>query len=215
MGLAVDMGAYESPIGLAGSIGITPNPVMAGRAITFNLQITNTGVISLHTIITDVLSPHVTPTAPVTWNAAITPGNVWSQVITATVAQGYEGSITNTLQVTSLEGPSGFFTATAQALIPVSGLSVVNNGPTVLGQPTILTATITGGSAVTYTWSLGDMATGFGAVIAHTYPSTGPYTAIVTATNSINVMTATTTVLITSVPLMPRAYLPIIMRSVP
>ena len=39
----------------------------------------------------------------------------------------------------------------AQALVPVSGLFAVNNGPTMLGQPTILTATIAGGSAVTYT----------------------------------------------------------------
>jgi uncharacterized YccA/Bax inhibitor family protein len=215
MGAAVDVGAYESSFGVAGSIGIAPNPVTAGRPITFNLQITNTGVITLHTIITDVLSPHVTSVSPLTWPATITPGNVWSQVVTAAVAQGYGGPITNTLQVASLEGPSGFFTATVQALIPVSGLSAVNNGPTVLGQPTILTATITGGSAITYTWSLGDMTTDFGAVITHTYPSTGIYLAIVTATKSVSIMTATTTVVITSVPLKPRAYLPIIMRGGP
>jgi len=211
MGVSVDMGAYESPIGLAGSIGMTPNPVMAGQAITSNLQITNTGVITLHTIITDVLSPHVTPTNPLTWTATITPGSVWSRAITATVVPDYAGPITNNLLVTSLEGPSGFFTATAQALIPVSGLFAVNNGPTVLGQPTILTATITGGSAVTYTWSLGDLTTDFGPHITHTYPFTGIYTTVVTATNSVGAMTATTTVWVIALPLEPRVYLPLIM----
>ena len=215
MGTAVDMGAYESPIGFAGSIGITPNPVAAGQVVTFNLQITNTGVITLHTIITDVLSPHVTPADLLMWTATITPDSIWSQAITATVAQGYEGPITNTLLATSLEGSSGFFTATAQALIPISDLSAVNNSPTLVGQSTMLTATITGGSAVTYTWSLGDTTTDFGAVITHTYPSVGTYTAIVTATNSVSVMTATTSVLITSVPLTPRIYLPIVMQSGP
>lgn len=215
MGDSVDMGAYELPLELTGSIGMTPNPVMAGQVITFNLQITNTDVITLHTIITDVRSPHVTPTNPLTWTAIITPRSVWSRAITATVVPDYAGPITNTLQVTSLEGPSGLFAATTQALIPVSGLFAVNNGPTVLGQPTILTATITGGSAVTYTWSLGDMTTDFGASITHTYPLTGTYIAVVTASNSVSAMTGSTTVLVTAWPLSPRAYLPLIMRSEP
>ena len=59
------------------------------------------------------------------------------------------------------------------------------------------------------------MTTGFGAVIAHTYPFTGIHTAIVTATNSVSIMTATTTVLITSMPLTPRAYLPIVIGGKP
>jgi PKD repeat protein len=57
-----------------------------------------------------------------------------------------------------------------------------------------LTATITGGSNVTYTWGFGDGAYGRGEVVLHTYPDVGDYTAIVTASNSINEVTATTTI---------------------
>ena len=201
IGAAVDMGAYESPIGLAGSIGITPHLVAAGHAITLNLQITNTGVITLHATITDVLSPHVTSTDPTLWNVSIAPGNSWSQTITATVLPDYEGPITDTLIVTSLEGSSGIFTATVQALLPVSGLQAENSAPTFLGGSTTLTATVLSGNPVTYLWNLGDGTFAAGASVSHVYTAIGHYTAIVTATNSVSVMTATTSITITDAPI--------------
>jgi PKD repeat protein len=57
-----------------------------------------------------------------------------------------------------------------------------------------LTATISGGSNVTYQWDFGDGQTGSGPTVAHTYSATGTYTAIVTASNSLNLLTATTQV---------------------
>ncbi len=92
----------------------------------------------------------------------------------------------------------------------IEGLTANNDSPTVLGQPTTLTATITAGSNVTYTWAFGDGDTGSGAVVAHTYPATGTYTAVVTASNSVSVVTATTTVTIIEVP---KLYLPIILKN--
>jgi PKD repeat protein len=77
---------------------------------------------------------------------------------------------------------------------PVAGLAASNDSPTLLGSVTTLTATITGGSNVTYTWGFGDGAYGRGEVVLHTYPDVGDYTAIVTASNSINEVTATTTI---------------------
>ncbi|MBN1484377.1 MAG: CehA/McbA family metallohydrolase, partial [Chloroflexia bacterium] len=45
---------------------------------------------------------------------------------------------------------------------PVTGLQAANDGPTSLGQPTTLTATISNGSSVSYTWDLGDGTQGSG-----------------------------------------------------
>jgi hypothetical protein len=79
---------------------------------------------------------------------------------------------------------------------PIAGLMAYNDSPTALGHATTLTATITTGSNVTYTWALGDGTGGSGAVLTHTYPAVGAYMAIVTATNSVSELTATTTVMI-------------------
>jgi uncharacterized repeat protein (TIGR01451 family) len=83
--------------------------------------------------------------------------------------------------------------------IPVAGLAASNDGPTPLGQTTILSATITSGTNVSYTWALGDGEFQAGPVVAHTYPALGVYTAVVTASNPINALTTTTAVTITEV----------------
>ena len=92
----------------------------------------------------------------------------------------------------------------------MAGLVATNDGPTLLGSTTRLTATITAGSNVTYTWSLGDGDSDVGQTVAHTYPAIGIYTATVTATNSINILTTTTNVSITD---LIRLYLPIILKN--
>jgi YD repeat-containing protein len=79
----------------------------------------------------------------------------------------------------------------------IAGLAVPNDSPTVLGDGTTLTATVTSGTHVSYTWAFGDGDTSSGAVVTHTYPSATTYTPIVTASNSVSVLTATTQVTIT------------------
>lgn len=81
--------------------------------------------------------------------------------------------------------------------VPVGGLTVSNNGPTVLGQSTLLSANATGSNLV-YEWQLGDGATASGKNVTHTYAGTGAFTAIVTATNSAGSATASTIVLVTN-----------------
>ena len=78
----------------------------------------------------------------------------------------------------------------------IVGLQAHNNSPTPIGQTTVLTATVTTGTRVVYTWDFGDGNSGSGAAAAHTYLSIGTYTATVTATNSVSTVTATTTVLV-------------------
>jgi PKD repeat protein len=81
---------------------------------------------------------------------------------------------------------------------PISGLSASNDSPTVLGQMTSLTATITSGSGVSYAWTFGDGTSGSGRVATHFYPHAGVFTATVTATNGLGQASATTTVRITA-----------------
>jgi PKD repeat protein len=83
---------------------------------------------------------------------------------------------------------------------PIAGLTASNDGPTTLGSPTNLTATISAGTNVTYAWDFGDGATGSGAAIAHTYAASRVYHAVVTATNGSGSATATTDVTVADVP---------------
>jgi PKD repeat protein len=84
---------------------------------------------------------------------------------------------------------------------PIAGLSAANNGPTALGSPTELTATISAGTNVTYAWDFGDGATGSEAQTTHTYAAAGVYHAVVTATNGSGSATASTDVTVTDTPI--------------
>ena len=92
---------------------------------------------------------------------------------------------------------------------PISGLYATTDSPTRLRQITTLSATIGSGTDILFDWNLGDdeMAWGLGGyevgptwVVTHEYPATGVYVTVVTATNSLNVLTATVVVTITALP---------------
>ncbi|HEU5104144.1 MAG TPA: PKD domain-containing protein [Roseiflexaceae bacterium] len=82
------------------------------------------------------------------------------------------------------------------AEVPIAGLSATNDSPTMLGYSTSLHAQVASGSRVSYSWSFGDGTTGSGATPTHTYGGLGVYTAVVTASNSLSSLRATTTVTI-------------------
>ncbi len=93
------------------------------------------------------------------------------------------------------------FTILGSTQEPISGLTVVNDSPTVLGETTILTATVISGTNITYDWDLGDGFSASGSVVSHIYPDLGIYSATVTATNSISQADASTQVEIYEQPL--------------
>jgi PKD repeat protein len=97
----------------------------------------------------------------------------------------------------------------------ISGLTVGNDGPTPLGQTTTFTATVEGGSVITFTWDFGDGTAGSDSYITHTYAAVGNYSAVVTASNLNGLLTATTTVAITGTDIIAdnRVYLPLIMKQ--
>ena len=82
--------------------------VQAGSQLTYTLRVTNTGNVDLHAIITDTVPTHVTPSGILTWTSTITaPGGIWARQFAVTVDTGYTGRLTNTVQVTTEEGPFG------------------------------------------------------------------------------------------------------------
>jgi PKD repeat protein len=86
---------------------------------------------------------------------------------------------------------------------PITGLTATSDGPTVLGQVTTLTAAMSSGTGVSFDWSPGDgesatsigtYETGAKSAVTHIYPDVGVYTVVVTASNEVNSVSATTVV---------------------
>ncbi|MBA3469319.1 MAG: PKD domain-containing protein [Herpetosiphonaceae bacterium] len=121
------------------------------------------------------------------------------------------GSYTATVTATNTLG-SATASTTVLVAAPIAGLAASNDGPTALGSATALSASITGGSGVTYTWDFGDSTSGSGANPTHTYAVPGSYTATVTATNTLGSTTASTTVIVNPAEVELTIYLPIIVR---
>jgi hypothetical protein len=108
-------------------------------------------------------------------------------VITAQLPSSLGGGVSNAVTVSAKD----------QA---IAGLTAANSGPTALGGTTALTATISTGTNVSYTWGFGDGGAASGLstsnTISHAYPASvgAVYTAVVTATNSIGANVVATTV---------------------
>ena len=136
-----------------------------------------------------------------TWNSQLhaQSGFTFDQVFTQT----------GTYQYFCLQHGGGGMRGTINVVdfLPITGLSAANSSPTLLGSATGFTATISAGNSVTYTWSFGDGQGGVGALTSHLYSASGFYTAVVTATNPISTVVATTPVSITR-----NLYLPLILR---
>jgi hypothetical protein len=107
------------------------------------------------------------------------------------------------------EGATAAYTHTATVEESIVGLYAVNDSPTLFGNTTTLTAAVAAGSNVSYEWAFGDGTSGAGSVVEHVYPHGGTYMAVVTASNGVSVLTATTTVAI------PVVYMPLILKRWP
>ncbi len=100
----------------------------------------------------------------------------------------------HTATVTATNGVSEVTASTVVTVIDraIEGLQAENSGPTRLASATTFTATIVDGSNVTYTWDFGDGVETNGPAVTHTYASVGDYTVIVTATNGVSEVVAST-----------------------
>lgn len=123
-------------------------------------------------------------TAPGTFNAQVTATNSVSQ----------QSSVTN-----------------VQVEVAISGLRADNDGPTLLGMPTLFTATISSGTNVSYAWDFGDGQSGSGAAVAHQYASPGTYSVELTAGNAVSQEKDTTVVFVAQQ--LTKIYLPLQVHS--
>jgi uncharacterized repeat protein (TIGR01451 family) len=206
-----------------------------GQPLTYTLVISNAGPSPLldTVVVTDRLPGELTtvvasgmgwtcdlsaqPLLTCTLDSGLAP-DATSQIVLATTAPLTRGlTITNTAAVTAtaISDPDEDNNVSSVAVtvvdVPITGLQAFDDSPTAVTYPTTLWATITTGTNVTYEWSLGyGTALGTGQTITHTYPAIGEYTAVVTASNGTSVLTATTTVSITS---QPHIYLPLVTRN--
>jgi PKD repeat protein len=104
-------------------------------------------------------------------------------------------NVTDALGLRNLTGDSVVITV---GDVAVTGLSASNSSLTRLTDTTFFTAMINAGSNIIYQWSFGDGQTASGATTSHTYAMAGNYTALVTATNSVGRVSASTLVTITN-----------------
>jgi len=195
------------------AIAKTPNTqtVAGGDAASFTITVTNTG---------DVTLDNVTVGDPQASDCEASLGSLaaGSSVSYSCSQPNVTADFINSATVTGTPPVGGEVMDVDTAVVvteeAVAGLTAINNGPTSLGMTTVLTAFITAGSNVTYTWALGDGVTYNGAVASHIYPAVGTYTAVVTASNPVSLLTATTTVTITadSAPNHHLLYLPAILK---
>jgi hypothetical protein len=178
-----------------------------GGVVYYCYYVRNTGDVSfsLHTVVDDQIGILLGPDFPF----SLIPGgtawftfgiNITETVLNAATWQAYNA------------GPTDLVTGTDTALVvvesPITALTATNSSPTPLGQPTTLATDIEGGGNETYTWNFGDGLTGTGAITTHIYPAIGVYTAVVTATNSYNSLTATTVITIQHMTYMQAVFQP-------
>ncbi|MEE8390051.1 MAG: right-handed parallel beta-helix repeat-containing protein [Anaerolineae bacterium] len=104
-GHGYDIGPDEYPDLLSVVKLASPTPAQAGEQLVYTIRIVNFGNVTLTAAITDILPDHVTFTGVITnWTSQTVypdPENPWIQFVTVTVEAGYNGLLTNTVEVTT------------------------------------------------------------------------------------------------------------------
>ena len=193
------------------------DPITMGDCLTYTLTYTVSGAEQARDLIlVDTLPPGVLyqsaspPPSSIyaqslTWNLGDTPAGSYTTTITArvgTIGLEHGQILQNQAHLYDATGGDQFLQIeTTVHDVPIAGLSASNDSPTELGDGTTLSAGITSGTNVAYTWDFDDGSpTRTGTPIQHTYPAIGTYRAQVTATNGVSSQSLTTTVTIVDVP---------------
>ena len=113
-GRGYDLGADET--GLALTKHAIPRLVGPGAQLNYAIRVTNTSVVTLITVITDILPDHVTSPVIRTWPpVTLAPGQVHVKTVVVTVEEDYTGVLTNVVEATTDKGVSGVYVETSEA----------------------------------------------------------------------------------------------------
>ncbi|MFO7539789.1 MAG: PKD domain-containing protein [Chloroflexota bacterium] len=195
----VDIGADELFDGVAVVVAVsaTPSPVASGQTLTYTVTITSLSHADLDVGLINMLPVHVSPTGVITDSKTFTAyQEVWTRQITTTVNADYVGPLINQVEVIYWDEFLISEVITTMAEAPISGLQIVNDSPTILGQATTFTASVSSGAVLTYVWDFGDGQAGTGEIISHTYSAPGVYTVTLTASNGVSNEMATSVILV-------------------
>lgn len=210
---------------LAISKRVTPSGIIdAGDDLTYTLVFTNNSdLTATGVVITDLLpitltgatyqasGVVVTPTgsAPYVWQVSNMPGRASGQIrITAQVSPTVQGmfQLSNLARIASTSAgfkdenqfnDSASVNSQVSGACPILGLAAANDSPTLWGESTAFTATVTAGCQMSYLWDFGDGTSGSGQTTGHVYAKPGVYTAKVTGANPYDTQFATTQVVVT------------------
>jgi PKD repeat protein len=202
-------------LGLTGEA--SPNPAVVGEPLTYTMTYTVSGADrSRDLTLINTLPQQVTcrSTSPphshshgqtLTWELGDKPSGSYSVTIRAqaeSTGLGHGQILQDHARLYDASGSEQNLTIDIPVHdCPITGLSASNDGPTALGDTTILSASIASGTHVTYTWDLGDGSLAqSGTPIQHVYPAVGTYTTRVTAANSVSSQINTSTVTIFCLP---------------
>lgn len=112
-GAAPDLGADEVVHKLRIVKQASAGLVGTGTTLTYTVQVTNTGHVTVHATVSDVLPVHVIPGGVLTRSTgAIAPGETWIWQLPVTVEMGYAGPLTNVVEAASVEGAVAAYTET-------------------------------------------------------------------------------------------------------
>jgi uncharacterized repeat protein (TIGR01451 family) len=111
------------------------------------------------------------------------------------------GAYTTTVTATNAAGTQMATTVVAIIDRAIADLAIRHDAPTLLGGTTALTASVSTGSNVVYSWELGDGTVAVGEQTAHRYAAIGAYTVTVTATNGVSSVAHSTQISVLDVPL--------------
>jgi PKD repeat protein len=200
--LLTDIDGQKRPSGIAPDLGadeyfyITPLNVSVFGPVS--------GYLNTEYTFTATVEPiSVTKPLQYIWQASGYSTITHTNGLTDTISYLWNDLGTHVVTVTA-SNPAGSATNTKTIYItdqPITELSASNNGPIHLGETAILTAEVETGSNINYKWNYGNGGSGYGAIVTYTYPAVGVYTALVTASNSTNVLTTTTIITVTDVPI--------------
>ena len=124
--------------GLATTVDVTPDPVLAGRIVTYTVKVANTGNIDFAGTITVVVPvagnghPLVAPGANQVYrDVALPAGGEWTQTLVFAVEPGYTGELAARVVVVTNTGLRTDHTDTRQVILPTQSPTIraVRTGP--------------------------------------------------------------------------------------